>query len=144
MSKIRTKTATKRIKRIVKQVPVADLKEIIEDITPEIEKREATELGERIPGMVIDGEKVPYDYKYLVNHPEKFGPVIAFIPEVTVPLSFNGVRVQAISGVEMHVPKVFRDIYDNSRRELRNSGNMGNTGYINQINLGAGALEPER
>ena len=79
------------------------------------------------------------------KHPEKWGQIVAFIPEKTVPLLINGVRVQALAGIEMHVPKAFKDIYDRSGRASREpvGAHLQQMGYDATVALGAGALEPE-
>jgi hypothetical protein len=42
-------------------------------------------------------------------------PTVTFTPEETVPLTFNGVTVQAHAGVPMTVQKCFKEIYDKKR-----------------------------
>lgn len=42
---------------------------------------------------------------------------VTFIPEETVPVSWNGVEVLLTRGVEIEVPKFHYDVYQQSRRD---------------------------
>lgn len=71
------------------------------------------EAGERMPGRRVKGQKTIWTYHDMV---ERFD-IVDFTPEETIPLSWNGVKVQAYAGIEMHVPKPFYDLYNKHRRE---------------------------
>ena len=66
-------------------------------------------------------------------------PIVDFVPDETIPLTWNGVKVQAHSGIEMHVPKPFYDLYNRHKRELLPK--KAPFGVL--VELGAGALAPE-
>ena len=144
MPKVRTARAKKSIKRTLQRVPVADVKEVLEAAEQAVEERVEKEVVvERRPGMIIDGEKIPYTYKWMCDNFE----IVSFIPEETIPLCWNGVRVQALTNIEMHVPKPFKEIYDNSRRERGRAPaaikkEFEDRGYKSMVDTGAGALEP--
>lgn len=104
-----------RVKRKVKRnlalaMNPQDAKEIVAELAAEVET--LPEQVERVPGATIDGNKVIWTYNAMC---EKF-PVVPFIPEETIPLTWNGVRVMAVNTVEMHVPKPFYDLYMKHRR----------------------------
>jgi hypothetical protein len=87
--------------------------EIAQEIADEDMKPELTSAAAKVPpGTVIGDTKVIYTFKDL----EAMFPIVTFTPEVTIPLSFNGVRFQALEGRECHVPKCFKDIYDKVRK----------------------------
>ena len=137
-----TTTRAKRVKKSVKRdltriVAPEEAVEVIEEIKQELEtKVEETPKG-RVPGLTIGGSKTTYTYQDLV----KIFPVVSFIPEETIRLTYQGVPVQAFSGIEMHVPKCFKDIYDRHRFELRqHSKNVKEAGLLD---LGVGELPPE-
>lgn len=68
--------------------------------------------GDLEPGTIHHGLKVIWTYKKMC---ERF-PIVSFVPEEHIPLTWNGVRVQAIANIEMHVPKPFYDMYIKHRR----------------------------
>ena len=140
MSRARAKRVKKQLERTIKSVPVSDLKQIVEEISSGADERIQNESGDRQPGRIVDGQKTIYTYADLVH----MFPLVKFTPEETIPLSFNGVRVQAFNGIEMTVPQCYKDIYDQHKRELRKSPRLPVEGYVNEIALGVGALEPER
>lgn len=111
--KAKVKRKVKRELRIERQPE--DALDVLEELKGEVEaKIEETPVG-RVPGRIVDGVKTAYTYQDLVD----MFPIVTFTPEDTLPLNFNGVRVQAIAGVEMHVPSVYKEIYDNHRKALR-------------------------
>lgn len=93
------------------------------------------DVGERVPGKVVKGIKTIWTYNDMCA---RF-PIVDFIPDETLPIIWNGVKVQAISGIEMHVPKPFCDIYKQRMARLRQKINI--PGVV--VELGAGALPPE-
>jgi len=115
--------------------------EIIEELRKEIAPKAEAHPGENVPGITYGGTKKGYSYQNLL---EMF-PVVTFTPERTVGLTFQGVRVQAIGGTEMHVPSCFKKIYDESRRrQMEAQGLTIDRGYITTVALGAGALPDEK
>lgn len=134
-------------KAIVKRVVQRDLRrasnaeeaqEIVAELEKEVEAKVQEFKGKRIPGTIVGGTKVAYNYSDLVA----MFPIVSFIPQETIPLTFQGVQVYAISSVEMHVPKCFKDIYDRHVREKSRPNKLPEMGYFNTIELGAGALPP--
>ena len=140
--RVKTARAKKQISRIIKRVPIAEVDDLFQELEETVEQRTNTETLDNRPGKIIDGKKTIFTYQDLCN----MFDIVSFTPERTVPLTFNGVKVQAYAGIEMHVPQCFKEIYDQSGRELRNAGKRlaENRGYTDTIALGAGALEPER
>ena len=92
------------------QNPV-EAQEVLTELQAEVAKKVEVSQKERAPGMTVGGTKVGFTYNDLCN----MFPIVSFTPRETVLLTFQGVPVQAISGVEMHVPKCFEDMY--RRRE---------------------------
>ncbi len=136
----RKSTATKtRQERVSVEKDITAVAETIETderaLLLKLKKRyENEETGERIPGKLVHGQKTIWTYKDCLDRYE----VVSFIPEETIPLNFNGVKVQAFSGIEMHVPKCFKKVYDDHRKALRpESPPPGVT-----VELGAGPLPP--
>ena len=132
-----TRTATRALKRT--ESP-EEAKEVLAEITAEVEQRILTHSEGRVPGQEVHGHKVAYNYQDLV----KMFPIATFTPEETLPLTYQGVTVAALSGIEMHVPQCFKNIYDNHRRMQREVHRLPDRGYIPEIGLGAGALPPEQ
>ena len=128
-----------RVKRkVIRDLKLAmnpqDAKEIVEEL-----QEEAANIPEippeRVPGATIHGMKVIWTYKDMVA---KF-PIVAFTPEENVPLTWNGVTVQAIVNQEMHVPKPFHDLYRKWRRGAPVKAELIGTGIT--IEPAAGMLE---
>ena len=130
------KTIQRELKRATN---VKEAQDIISELSAEVEKKVEEFTGKRIPGMTVGGSKVSYQWSDLMD----MFPVVSFIPEETIPLTFQGVMVQALAGIEMHVPKCFKDIYDRHVRERRSAAkSIPHLGYETTIALGAGALPP--
>ena len=91
--------------------------------------------GGRVPGRIVRGEKTSWTYQDMV----KRFPIVSFIPDDTIPLTWNGVKVQAITGLEMHVPKPFYEIYQRRKASMRPQ--KAPPGII--VELGAGAFPAE-
>jgi hypothetical protein len=140
MSK-RAERAKRNIKRSLKLVPKEELERVVEEVNSEADDElDIVPEGKR-PGDVVNGYKVPWTYEVMV----KEFPIVTFTPEETIPLTWNGVKVQAYAQIEMHVPEPFKMIYDNHRREIgRKPSQTFKDGFINMIELGIGALEPLR
>ena len=135
-----------RVKRTVKRVigrarTAVEATEIIEEIKQELEpqvKEEAS--GERVPGKIVHGMKTPWTYSDLC----KVFPIVTFTPDESMPLTWGGVRVQALQDIEMHVPRCFRDIYLANKQGSRISAKtLPESGFQSIVELGAGALPPQ-
>ena len=93
------------------------------------------ETGERRPGKTVRGTKTAWTYNDML---ERF-PVVSFIPDETLPLTYQGVKHYCHAGIESHVPKPFYDIYNRRKRELQPKNPP--PGIL--VELGAGALPAE-
>ena len=134
-----------RVKRKVKQ----DLRRardpaIAEEILTELQEVAPIAVAEKpkgkIPGLTVAGSKASYTYQDLV----KMFPISTFTPEETLLLTFQGVAVQALSGIEMHVPKCFQDVYRSHQKVIRDSlKDLKAEGLGLDIAPGAGALARE-
>jgi len=140
---VRSERIKRRVKRSLKQVPKEELQKVVEEVIDEAD----SELDEIVfpkgaqPGDVINGFKVGWTESEL----NKRFPIVKFIPEETIPITWNGIRYQCFAQVEMHVPEPVKEIYDRHRREqARATVNLEADGFVPIINLGAGALEPPK
>ena len=141
MSNLRKAHAHKEVEKAVKKLDSGEVKELAQEIIKAGEEIEKEEEKGRVPGKTIKGYKVGYTYADLC----KIFPIVSFTPEETVPLTWNGVTVQALEGIEMHVPQCYKTLYDNHRQALRLAGkSLPNREFENMIALGAGGLEPEK
>jgi len=144
MPKVRSARAKKRVTRELKSLTTSEKAEVLNEVEKEAEAQAQVESGERRPGMTISGEKVPYTYQWFVDNYD----IVTFIPEKTVPLTINGVRVQAITGLEMHVPRPFYELYAKTQKSSRDAPkdiekHFKSMGYESIVIPGAG-WEPER
>jgi len=138
-----------RVKRAISQdvkraTSAEEAKEVLEEITQELESKVVEEAEMKVtgrkPGVTVGGTKTTYTYRDLC---EMF-PIVKFTPEETIPLTFQGVRVQALANIEMHVPECFEKIYRQHRKTLSTAGRtLPQLGYENVVELGIGALPPE-
>ena len=116
----------------------------------EIAFNEAEEefYGDKPPGTIVDlhkpnARKIPYTRAWL----EKNYPMVSFIPDETVPVNWNGIKYQLISGEEINVPLPIKGIYDDTRRLQSRMGRnrfVTQTGDVISVSPGAGALEAEQ
>ena len=136
---VRAERVKRQVKRSLKLVPREELERVVEEVASETEAViDAVPEGSK-PGDVVNGYKVAWTWSEML----KQFPVVTFTPEETIPLTWNGVKVQALAQTEMHVPQPFKMIYDQHRREMGKAASLSDRGeYINTIALGAGALEP--
>ena len=120
----------KKKEQIVKEVK-AKIAELAEAVAEEV-------VTERIPGQVVHGLKTPWTY----GDVDRAFPPCTIMPEETIPVTYNGVRYQLLSGVEMTVPTIIRDIYFEHRRRTRDAGkSLKGMGIM--VEAGAGGLPPE-
>jgi len=89
------------------------LKEQIEQAVTEVEESRKV----RTPGRVINGQKVTWTFRDM----EQFKKV-TFIPEETVPVTFNGLTYNLIADYEVTVPEPIFNIYREYRRKSRRTG----------------------
>jgi hypothetical protein len=97
-------------------------------------KYENEEHGERIPGKRVQGQKTTWTFKDC----ERMFPIVDFVSDETIPLNFQGIKVQLRSGVEYHLPSCFKKIYDDHRRAARPEAPPPGV----TVELGAGPLPP--
>lgn len=91
----------------------------------------------RVPGKVVDGTKTPWQRSDVEKaFPEK----VRFVPDETIPVTYNGVRYQLIADVECLVPSCIKAIYDDYKRRKRAVGKSLASLGIDTM-AGAGALE---
>ena len=114
MTTVRAKRTKRKVKATIRKViDPQETKDLLEELVEEAEQKIEEKPTGRVPGLTIGSTKTIYTYQDL----EKMFPYVSFRPEETIPLTFQGVKVQCFAGFEMHVPKCFKDIYDNHRRE---------------------------
>ena len=134
-----------RVKRRVKQeLKRARSPEVVREVLQELERVAAVAVTEKqegkVPGQTRAGTKTSYTYQDLCL----MFPIVSFAPDETILLTFNGVAVQAFSGVEMHVPKCFQDVYRSHQRATRDSlKDLRNERLGLDIVPGGGPLAPE-
>jgi len=138
---IRAERVKRSVKRSLKLVPKEELEKVVEEVVSETDEAlEVIPEGAK-PGDVVNGFKVAWTYDQMLKN----FPIVTFTPEETVPLTWNGVKVQALAMVEMHVPEPFKEIYDRHRREINKRLTLNNReGLITEIGIGLGALEPPK
>ena len=134
----RKKEAVRRgVERLAQQAKnPKEALDVLKAVTAEVDKQaESAGLHEGEIGTLRNGNKITPSYADLC----KQFPIVSFTPEETIGLGFQGVRVQALAGIEMHVPKCFKDIYDNHRRSVTNSRKLNNELAQFGINVESGA-----
>lgn len=101
-----------------------DVKEMARDVLEQLVELERTEnqRGERTPGSIVAGRKTPTT----MIDVKKMFPEVTFVPDESLPVSFNGVKVHLRSGEEITVPSIFKGIYDDHRRAMRQAANNPN------------------
>ena len=141
MSKLRTATKTKRVRKDLHGLDPKEKAEIIAEISGEVEKQVETKPEVLRPGMTnVSGHKIPYTRKHL---DEIYG-VCEFVPEETIPVTAHGVRYQLLTGVLMSAPTIVRDIYLRHREIMRKAASgLPDGGFETIVELGAGALPPQ-
>ena len=101
-------------KEQIKKEATRIVSELLETAVEEQEARES----ERKPGMTIRGGKVPWT----PGDVERSFPKVTFVPEESIPVSFNGVRYFLREGEENTVPSCIKAIYDDHRKRERRIG----------------------
>ena len=140
VTKVRKELTRRKIRRAIHKLPSEGKRELLEEvlsITPALDTaKEALRPGEHIES----DRKKSWTYKDM----EQF-PRVQFMSEETVLVTWNGLRYQLITGAVHDLPLPIRDAYFNHRKELRDAGKSlpTDTGFVTEVFLGAGALEPE-
>lgn len=134
--------AKEKIKDAIKREIIPAVEEAIAEVTEEV-MRDTSDLP---PGTVIGkgtqrARKVPWTMATI----REVYPDITFTPEQTLPVTFNGVSMHLVSGVEVTCPSVFKGLYDDYRASVRRhgSGNVATPYGGVTVLSGAGALPPE-
>jgi hypothetical protein len=132
----RIQRAEREVEQALRAVPAGVAAQVLEEAEDKVEQRAIDEKNTK-PGQVVNGFKRAWTMKEC----EAAFPVKVFMPEETVPLTWNGLRVQAIAGVQMAVPECFYDIYVKHREALRKKPELPDRGMSNIVMLNAGPLE---
>ncbi len=139
MPRTKRTRAEKEIKATLARVAPEEVAGILETAIEESIPRAQERLDKSaLPGQTVNGLKKPWTFEAI----KKIFPIVSFIPEETICLTWNGVRQQCYSGVEMHTPKCFYDIYLRYRSETRKAAGAlpRDMGFEVTIGIGAGAL----
>lgn len=87
------------------------------------------------PGMIVrhgkGKRKIPYTMKDL----RELFPMVTFIPEENVPVTYNGITVYLQADQEVTIPSCFKTVYDDHRR-------LDRLAARHPLRTGIGALEP--
>jgi len=126
----------KQVRRSLSKVQSADeAQAIAEELTDEFKQVVETTPEEIKPGMTLNGNKVPFTYKYLCE----IFPIVSFIPDMNIKFTYQGVPVQLYAGIECHIPKIYKDLYDRPRA-INNDTNKTLREMGITPELGAGSL----
>ena len=136
-TKTRKIRADKGVKKALKKIAPEDVKEILESVLEEEDKK--VEIVAKYPGMKVNGQKVAWTYDEM----KKRFPSVKFMSEINERITWNGVVFQLYAGAEHTVPEPIRNEYFRIRREAMKGGQlkssdipMGITHYP-----GAGAID---
>lgn len=99
---------------VIKQKAIEAVSELLETV---VEQKEA-ESGERKPGVTIRGSKVPWTR----GDVERAFPKVTFVPEESLPVTFNGITYRLTEGEDNTVPSCIKVIYDDHRKRERAIG----------------------
>ena len=125
------------VREIVKQIDDSIEQDERLLLTKLKQKYQGEEIRERIPGRKVRGQKDVWTWRDIL---ERFkDDYTAIIPDETIPLTWNGVKIQLISGIETHLPKPFYELWKAHKAALR-PGKVP-PGIV--VEYGAGALPPE-
>ncbi len=119
--------------------PIGEIEQEVKEKVGELVQRQVDDkLAEdnNRPGMPVKGVgKVPWTMKEI----EKVFPVVEYVPDETMPVTWNGVKIQCFAGVSQLMPSCFRDVMENRKRKMRRvNENVRNLG----ITIQSGALGP--
>ncbi len=136
-TKTRKIRADKGVKKALKKIAPEDVKEILESVLEEEDKR--IEIVDKQPGTKVNGQKIAWTYEEMKK---RFAPV-TFISEMTERITWNGVVFQLYVGAEHTVPEPIRNEYFRIRREARGAGKLGSSDIPTGITHypGAGTID---
>lgn len=139
-TKVRKARAKKDVKRALRKIAPEDVEAILKG-EKAIAEQKVVERKERVPGLVVEGVKTSWTRKDIE---ERF-PVVEFLSEENIVITWNGVPYQLLQGATHYLPSVIRDTYLNHRKQLRMAGKASteDRGFSTITDLGAGALPPE-
>lgn len=138
----RRKVRAKRdVKNAVRKVDVNSAVDILAEAVALAEKKAEDAPRVRTPGATVEGSKIPFTEKDLID----IHGLYTFIPDDTRPITIQGVRVQLLKGYEITTAKCFYNYYQQCKREEDAAAYSlpKDTGFETLINVGGGALEPE-
>lgn len=116
----------------------SEAKQVIEEFVEQTIKEKEEAQAERVPGMTLHGVKTSWRRSDV----DKAFPICSFIPDETIPVTYNGVRYQLLSGIECLVPTIIRDIYNDRRRRIRETDKLLKSSNV-FIERGVGGLPQE-
>jgi len=140
MTKVRTKVTKKVLKRKLSRIPAEEKAELLSELTKETQEEVKQVQEGRVPGRVVGGQKTTWTYKDLERHFR----ITSFVPEETIPITINGVRVQLLEGIEITCPECYHQVYQQHRAGMRQRPSLPDLGFINEVLIGAGGLPPRR
>ena len=119
----------------------AKLKDAKKALEIALEEDTIQNIGDAQPGMIVGkGTGHPMKVPYTLNKLKDLFPEVTFTPEETIPVTYQGVKIQLIADREITVPEPFKGIYDDYRKAKRNPTLPPGVHYA----PGAGGLEPEK
>lgn len=135
MTKKREALAKRKVARVVKKLNAQETTAILNEIA----ESKPTAPAQRVPGLIINGQKTSWTLKDF----ELIYGVEQFTPEERCTITINGVKRELLANVTCLLPKNFIMVYQNHRREKAKRPRFPDTGFETEITLGAGALEPQ-
>jgi hypothetical protein len=92
--------------------------EAVSELLQSVVEQKEAESGERVPGGTIRGSKIPWTR----GDVERRFPKVTFVPEESIPVTFNGITYQLREGEDNTVPSCIKVIYDDHRKRERMIG----------------------
>ena len=132
----------KRVSAKAKRTLEKEIARIAKSIGEDEEIVDASVPGAKLDRFLATARKVPFTMSWFEQH----YPKVSVIPEATMPVTINGVKVQFIAGQKVEVPEPFANEYFRYRQHIRKP--YGSTfpqpreGVL-QVEPGAGGLIPE-
>lgn len=137
MSKVRQVQAEREIARQLKRAGTPEeVDKVLDNVLTKTEAIKENYVRERVPGLIKEGKKTPWTKRDVENA----FPLVTFVPQENCPVCFNGVNFYLRAGVEVNVPRVFVDIYNQHLKALREQ-HKDLAGLGINVEAGAGALE---
>ena len=132
----------KRVSAKAKRTLEKEIAKIAKSIGEDEEVVDASIPGAKVDRYLATARKTPFTIGWFEQHYSK----VTVIPEATLPVTINGVKVQFVAGQKIEVPEPFAGEYYRYRQHIRNP--YGSTfpypreGVL-QVEPGAGGLIPE-